>query len=282
MKIFGCLCYVSIHSTDKFSSRAFPCIFIGYPFGKKGYKLYNLHTKTTLVSRHVIFHEHTFPYLNLNKHSPQSQYILPSTSVLVDDTSLTNFNFDLFKSSTHTLSTAPPLGSTVDSNIPSSLPYPGSNSDSNLDSTFHIPSSSSVPNPDSIPPVQPIIRQSTRLKQRPNWWTDYEVHTKPTSLFSTADAHSCQVPSSTYSISKYPISSYLSYQHFSPTHKAFITHLDASHEPSTYSQAVNNPKWVEAMTRELVALEENQTWTLMELPPGKRAIGCKWVYKNQV
>ncbi|XP_074321443.1 putative mitochondrial protein AtMg00820 [Silene latifolia] len=33
------------------------------------------------------------------------------------------------------------------------------------------------------------------------------------------------------------------------------------------------------MKLELDALEKNQTWTLEDLPPNKKAIGSKWVYK---
>lgn len=33
------------------------------------------------------------------------------------------------------------------------------------------------------------------------------------------------------------------------------------------------------MQEEIDALERNGTWTLEDLPPGKKAIGCKWVYK---
>ena len=33
------------------------------------------------------------------------------------------------------------------------------------------------------------------------------------------------------------------------------------------------------MASEIKALEANNTWSLQPLPPGKRAIGCKWVYK---
>lgn len=33
------------------------------------------------------------------------------------------------------------------------------------------------------------------------------------------------------------------------------------------------------MDKELIALEQNHTWDLVDLPKGKRAIGNKWVYK---
>lgn len=38
-------------------------------------------------------------------------------------------------------------------------------------------------------------------------------------------------------------------------------------------------KWREAMEKKIEALERNMTWTLERLPPGKRAIDSKWVYK---
>ena len=33
------------------------------------------------------------------------------------------------------------------------------------------------------------------------------------------------------------------------------------------------------MDAEIAALEANNTWTLTLLPPGKKLIGCKWVYR---
>ncbi|PNX62023.1 hypothetical protein L195_g060949, partial [Trifolium pratense] len=38
-------------------------------------------------------------------------------------------------------------------------------------------------------------------------------------------------------------------------------------------------EWREAMAKELKALEENETWELTTLPKGRKAVGCKWVYK---
>lgn len=40
----------------------------------------------------------------------------------------------------------------------------------------------------------------------------------------------------------------------------------------------DSDKWKNAMYEEITALQENETWTLEELPKGQRAIGCKWVY----
>ncbi|GKG14329.1 cysteine-rich receptor-like protein kinase 8, partial [Tanacetum coccineum] len=49
-------------TADKFSPRGVPCLFLGYPQHQKGYKLYNLLTKTKFVSRDVQFYEEIFPY----------------------------------------------------------------------------------------------------------------------------------------------------------------------------------------------------------------------------
>ncbi|GJT27038.1 reverse transcriptase domain-containing protein [Tanacetum coccineum] len=50
-------------------------------------------------------------------------------------------------------------------------------------------------------------------------------------------------------------------------------------EPVKYYEAIKDKHWRSAMDSELEALEQNKTWTIEKLPPKKKALGCKWVFK---
>ena len=59
-------------------------------------------------------------------------------------------------------------------------------------------------------------------------------------------------------------------------------HLSEVDEPSTMEEAKSSdhaPEWKVATDAEYNSLIENKTWKLVELPPGRKAIGCKWVFK---
>ncbi|KAL0357999.1 UNVERIFIED_CONTAM: Retrovirus-related Pol polyprotein from transposon TNT 1-94 [Sesamum calycinum] len=36
------------------------------------------------------------------------------------------------------------------------------------------------------------------------------------------------------------------------------------------------------MVEEMVSLQKNHTWELVQLPEGKKAIKCKWVYRKKL
>ncbi|KAJ9538525.1 hypothetical protein OSB04_031258 [Centaurea solstitialis] len=55
--------------------------------------------------------------------------------------------------------------------------------------------------------------------------------------------------------------------------------LLSHHEPTSYKEASSSSHWQAAMQEELRALAKAQTWDSVLLPPGKRPIGSKWVFK---
>ena len=50
-------------------------------------------------------------------------------------------------------------------------------------------------------------------------------------------------------------------------------------EPSDYSEAVEQKVWREACDEEITSIVKNNTWDLVDLPPGAKAIGLKWIFK---
>ena len=57
---------------------------------------------------------------------------------------------------------------------------------------------------------------------------------------------------------------------------------DGELEPPTYEEAIASRRadeWQEMMAREWHALVEMETFTLCDLPPSRKSINCKWIYK---
>ena len=44
----------------------------------------------------------------------------------------------------------------------------------------------------------------------------------------------------------------------------------------------NNEEWHKAMKSEIESLQKNNVWELEELPEGRSAVGCKWVFKTKL
>ncbi|KAL0360589.1 UNVERIFIED_CONTAM: Retrovirus-related Pol polyprotein from transposon RE1 [Sesamum radiatum] len=118
-----------------------------------------------------------------------------------------------------------------------------------------------APNPE-IQPTEPtettILRRSSRTCIRPEYLQDFDC--------SLANSN----PAVTLLASP------------TPAHMCFLASLNVFQEPRSYAQANKYKEWQQAMKVELEALENNHTWEIVPLPPDKKAIGCRWVYKLKV
>ena len=96
--------------------------------------------------------------------------------------------------------------------------------------------------------------------------------------------HNCGKPLERYSLdiethkSKYSIANYISTEKLSESSKSFSNALSTHHISTSVEEALQDPKWVEAMNEEMEALLKNKTWILVSLPEGHKTVGCKWVF----
>ena len=69
---------------------------------------------------------------------------------------------------------------------------------------------------------------------------------------------------------------------YSPS--AYYLLLTDSGEPECYMEAMrldDSKKWEQAMSDEMSSLDQNDTWVLVDLPKGKRALLCKWIFRKK-
>ena len=48
--------------------------------------------------------------------------------------------------------------------------------------------------------------------------------------------------------------------------------------PTRVQEALNDPNWAASMTKEMQALERNQTWDIVTLLEEKKPVGCRLVF----
>ncbi|KAG7552179.1 Reverse transcriptase RNA-dependent DNA polymerase [Arabidopsis thaliana x Arabidopsis arenosa] len=116
----------------------------------------------------------------------------------------------------------------------------------------------------SLPPAVPV-RQSGRESKPHAKLQDY--------VCPTIKDSSTALLVETETERAYPLDKYLLCDRFSASYCAYLHAITSATIPKTFAQAVLNENFRQAMRAEIDACEENQTWTVEELPPLRKAIG---------
>ncbi|KAI9178269.1 hypothetical protein LWI28_024501 [Acer negundo] len=265
-RVFGCLTFASTltaHRT-KFDPRSRVCVFIGYPLGIKGYRLFDVRTKQVFVSRDVIFHEEIFPFHTIATFEslidPFPEFVLPlSASSVVHSTSLTSPSISLHPES----EANPPLVvASRESEILISDPISMPHTDVVDVSPTQSPLDSHIDHPEETIPHDhnTHLRRSSRVPQPPSYLRDFHC-----SLVSQHDV------SSPVCSTAYPLNEVLSYQSLSPTYKNFVLNVSSHYEPHFFHQVAKYLELRAAMKTELDAMESNNTWSITPLPKALEA-----------
>ncbi|PKU68330.1 Retrovirus-related Pol polyprotein from transposon TNT 1-94 [Dendrobium catenatum] len=186
LRIFGCLCFpwLKPYTANKLSPRSDECTFLGYSSAHKGYKCYNMSTGKMFISRHVVFHEQTFPYAsdssgNPSPNTPDSQ---PTPPLLLIPHSTINQNQQLHTTSNHSPNTTTAQPNTILHPISSPI------NSSDTDHSNHQQASNSDPVTTSAPSHPMITRLKSGITKPRQLLNLLATETNPTPLNYTQAA----------------------------------------------------------------------------------------------
>lgn len=216
LRVFGCLVYARDNKTggDKFEDRGRAGVFVGYPHGQKGYRVYDLLEKKIVTSRDVKFVENNYPFKLVQ---------LDGSSSKITDELTADYGKDEEVESSQTSQ-----ATSTSSNAPNEL-------HEDVDTDLDHNNVRETPNNVVEVVVDGLGRQDLggrkeRIKTQPKRLGDYVTdlppsidHSRPTATSGSSTVHS--------------ISHFVSYANFSASLKAFLSAITARDEPKNFHHA---------------------------------------------
>jgi transposase InsO family protein len=267
LRVFGCIAYVHVPAErrhSKLSDRSVRCIHVGYSNSSKAYRLYNPTTGKVVISRDVTFEENRFVDTNspvARRHLGEGELSISIPEVAVPQPSSPRNDepptevIDLVDS--EEMDSQPELANdAVESDRMNDHPVQDDDEFDELD----------------LLPLSSLIRQ-----------VDHEFDSNPQVASSALagprrSSRGGGLPSSRARDAE------------AQRQALNVLALNAAaqgvqlveDDPITYTQAMSrddHEQWQAAMESELDSIHRTGTWILTNLPEGRQAIGCKWVFK---
>ncbi|CAH9073666.1 unnamed protein product [Cuscuta europaea] len=277
-KVFGCTVYVHVPKThrDKLDPCAEKCVFVGYGVNKKGYRCYDPQTRRMFTSMNCDFLETKYYYsaqhMGQGEEQRDTLSWLSHSAPIEDDVQNHSVEDDVQNHST-TSAEAPKADDTsaTPENPPPEMISEVSNSQPN--NSNENPQSSENLDRNNADDIQDTTSESVQEHEED---TTQGVRVLP--------ARSTRgIPAKRYSPekitkgAKYPMAS-IAEGNLSENAKAFTASLYSEEIPSSMEQALNSVKWKKAMDDEMEALKKSETWDKCNMPQGKKAVRCRWVF----
>jgi hypothetical protein len=263
-KVFGCIAFVHIpkHTRHKLQPCALRCVFVGYGLHQKGYRCFHPPTQKLYVTMDVKFHEH--------------QMYFPATETTNQGEE--SFNIQSLSHQTENISHSLPEPET-----PEQEPVEPEHMDAVIEPTTL----------ELQPCDQPNIAEATVPQQQSSPLDASIPHESPSTDESQVNLEpplrilpnriTRGIPRVSYepvrtSTPKYPLNNYVSYHRLSKACESFANQLSTVHVPNSVQEAIKDPRWKNAMNEEMKSLQRNATWEVIDLPAGKKPVGCRWIF----
>ena len=246
LRPFGCKVFIHVpkEKRRKLDDRSITGVLLGYSSATKGYRVWDTENKRVLVSRDVLFEEGIFPF--------------KGTSYLVDHSAL-NYTKD--------------------------TEQPQSERNREAESEEFV-SIEVIQNKHPDRETEELDRNINRSKilneplEEVQEQEDQEVQDNETDLLREIENCAGREEAQPHVIEGRTLRDRMKIK--KPEYYCAITSADQINEPKTYSEAMKSPDhelWRAAMEEELTSLYTMKVWELTDLPLGKKAIGCRWVFK---
>lgn len=248
LRVFGCLAYVHVgkeRRNGKFDDTAKRGIFLGYQEGHHNYRVMLLDDRRVVYSHDVVFDENVFPLKDQHAQFSIQDQDEPSLSIL-DHPSENLINADV---NNHT---------SDDEEIQTGV------SGSSDKIAIHESPSSEVADP--IVPSG-IVEGASDIASSLESLSQMKASKEIRSSIDTSN-----------------ILPHRTRRNAANAATVIRAMLTTSADPNSYHEALKRPDadmWIEAMDRELSALEGMSVWVEVELPEGEHALGTTWVYKRK-
>jgi hypothetical protein len=286
IRIFGSVCYArkpvkDVIGSNKFEPRGERCRMIGYAQGGHSYVLIREHDQREIIRTHVIFHERELTPKNAGATmkriwSSEAQNEQKSTG------SNSLFPYNVESSPEEEESDMREDGEVVDDAGSGGDEFePGENDPDTSEAGDDSEDAGSTSTEERPPSPPPVLRRSSRTPQpRKNYWeTGVQKSTAPG---PSREARTIGLRPRTQQGEK---------SRNAPPNANLTPAEPENDDPLvgfaflTADEAMSGADrehWQDAMEREIKTLQEFGTWELVELPPGRKMIGCKWHLTRKV
>ena len=243
LRVFGCDAYVQVPDgqRSKLDAKSKRCIFLGYCHdqGSKAYRLYDPETRRFIASRNVLFDESNMTHIGRPR--------------VLDEVVVVEGRLP---------------GVPTDSERPGDAPLAPER-----------PAAADAP-PAPVRPAAadapPAPVPAAAAGAAPDLDTDVaEDHDSDVESLVNEESHSKRYPQRV----RNPVGKWWTVQKRQST--ALVANVRAE-EPASLGEALQRAdadEWRKAVEDELQAIRDNDVYELAELPPGRKAIGCKYVFK---